>query len=389
MWNPFKKKEEVVEWEDLSSFVNDKYSAEEQSMVKSKKAMLRDLEILKSDLSEALLALERAELVNPKISEKEKHFMAGNRNAYILRMSLFAKSLPEKTEDVDSFLANALAAFAELSKAVTRPFHILQEFFGDESKQVSLIIGKIESSVKLTIHRNKWSSLRNLIHELEQNNQLVAEFKKRELEYQEQIVRAQQEIKKAEQEYQEYLNSTEHTEMLRQQDALEKEQNELLAIKRAWSLSISGLSPLLKKLEHGSVDAVEIHQAIRDSTTMLHWQESRFIVFIAYLKKSVPGAALRDEKLKRVMQTLSSITTEDWRKTKQNVEHMQHTLEKMQKQLASYPNKEELLKKKITEKNLVITHLKAPPPSLSSSVIKDKIRQELTRLEPTVSLSNL
>ena len=94
-------------------------------------------------------ALNDAELLNPDIPERAKHFMQGNRDAYSKRVSSFLGRV-NVPDDISGFLVFHSVMqdeIKELTQGTARSFQILQEFFANESKQVLADVGKISKEI--------------------------------------------------------------------------------------------------------------------------------------------------------------------------------------------------------------------------------------------------
>ncbi|MBW2984881.1 hypothetical protein KY361_07200 [Candidatus Woesearchaeota archaeon] len=97
-----------------------------------------------------LKKLESAELRNPNITLKEKQFMKGNREAYIKRVNILVDriDLPDNPEDILNSYKNFEKELQSFGKSTARPYHILQEFFGHESRDIALNIKTIDNHMK-------------------------------------------------------------------------------------------------------------------------------------------------------------------------------------------------------------------------------------------------
>ncbi|MBI2140440.1 hypothetical protein HYU14_05935 [Candidatus Woesearchaeota archaeon] len=100
---------------------------------------------------EKIDALSSATLPNPNISVREKQFLDGNRNAYLLYANNFLSSL-----DHDGITRHSLPDFSvrfdeklqQFAKSTLRPYQILQEFLANESRDVAISVRAIEGHVK-------------------------------------------------------------------------------------------------------------------------------------------------------------------------------------------------------------------------------------------------
>ncbi len=93
--------------------------------------------------------LEQAQLRNQEIPERAKHFMKGNRETYVKRINFFFSSIhfPDAISDYGFFYSAMQEELRNLAQGVARPYQILQEFFSDESRQVSSNVAVIEQEI--------------------------------------------------------------------------------------------------------------------------------------------------------------------------------------------------------------------------------------------------
>src|SRR3989344_6259684 len=165
----FMKKEETskkMSIEELESYIqtkkNDLINQIEHEIDEQKKEVFAKI----NELGNHLQILEKAELRNPKIPEREKHFMQGNRTAYIRSVNSFINGL--RLEKVDN---NNISAFYQefsrnleaLGRGSARQYIILQEFFANESKDVAIILKEIHRRLKQMASSSKFDELNKLM----------------------------------------------------------------------------------------------------------------------------------------------------------------------------------------------------------------------------------
>lgn len=94
---------------------------------------------------EAIEILKKAELRNPNIPVRAKHFMEGNRQTYIKFVEQFLEQVefPEDILKCADFCEEFEKRLGELGKSTTRPYAILQEFFANESGNIAMKINNI------------------------------------------------------------------------------------------------------------------------------------------------------------------------------------------------------------------------------------------------------
>ena len=93
----------------------------------------------------ALVALENAELRNPNIPERAKHYMTGNREQFLKLTARFIENLFVPKEGPDFSQLDLL--FHQYAQNTSRPAVILSEFFGEEVKNVRSSLSEIEKII--------------------------------------------------------------------------------------------------------------------------------------------------------------------------------------------------------------------------------------------------
>ncbi|MBD3304019.1 hypothetical protein GF343_02655 [Candidatus Woesearchaeota archaeon] len=93
--------------------------------------------------------LNKAELLNPNIPERAKHFMQGNREAFSRKVGSFLDSVhvPQDIDDFSVFHSVVQDELKELSQGTAKSFQILQEFFANESRQVMAGVGAVSKEI--------------------------------------------------------------------------------------------------------------------------------------------------------------------------------------------------------------------------------------------------
>ena len=147
---PEQAQEAVVKLEDLESWL---YSARApiHERIKSQIASSRDkIAQISKEAREKLSALQSASLLNPNIPERAKDYMTGNREEYSRRVTQYLDkiALPEGAEGIGAFLDNHAGDAKDFTQGILRPFQILQEFFANESKEITSMLADIEREIE-------------------------------------------------------------------------------------------------------------------------------------------------------------------------------------------------------------------------------------------------
>src|SRR3989338_4992813 len=99
---------------------------------------------------QVLVQLHEAQLQNTNIPDREKHFMTGNREAYIKRTHQFLQQLQllENLGRADEYFSNYIMNVAQYHETTQRPFHIVSQFFKNEVSQVAGKIRDIDVQIE-------------------------------------------------------------------------------------------------------------------------------------------------------------------------------------------------------------------------------------------------
>ena len=138
----------------------------------------------KADLKRSIASLEEATLMNENIPVKEKHFMEGNRAAYVKLLNMFTRDLKEpeeiSVEKIEEFLEDYGLASKDFIKSSAKPAHITNNFFGDELSRIADNLRTIEDAVKNLAELIAGEDVRHLSSARKGVRQLFEEVRKRE-----------------------------------------------------------------------------------------------------------------------------------------------------------------------------------------------------------------
>ena len=128
-WFDEKSKQNISE---LNKYIEDKNS---------------ELKELIGNTKQKIEIIKNAKLPNPDISEREKHFLEGNRETYVkstLHLINQIENNKLSPENYDQYFSNIINEIEKFVKSNLRAFQILQEFLAHESSSIGSNIRKIE-----------------------------------------------------------------------------------------------------------------------------------------------------------------------------------------------------------------------------------------------------
>ncbi len=92
--------------------------------------------------------LEKAQLKNKKIPQRERQLMEGNRDSYISKTKMFlSRADLESYDSIEKFIEKFRLNLDVLGKSNTKSNFVLGEFFSDNTKKIALDLKNMESEV--------------------------------------------------------------------------------------------------------------------------------------------------------------------------------------------------------------------------------------------------
>ncbi|MEM4282726.1 MAG: hypothetical protein QXU88_02535 [Candidatus Woesearchaeota archaeon] len=103
------------------------------------------------ELSSSITLLRNARLINPNIPERAKQFAEGNREAFARAAERLIQGLdfPSAPFQTAIFFKEMDKRLADFASASSRPYHLLQEFFANESRAVMEKVALLEKNANL------------------------------------------------------------------------------------------------------------------------------------------------------------------------------------------------------------------------------------------------
>ena len=366
--NLFKKEEKVEEIEiDFSKFdkwfydntkdIDEKYSV----LLKDKKAQIEDIF---SGIRQGIESLEDAKLRNPNISPKEIQYMEGNRNAYIKAVTNLIGRIDLQDMKKNSFLGffeeyeGLIRNFEKLS---LRPYHILSNFFADETSRIASQIKKLDNTIKSIKedksrkdHLNK-KKVKSLFDELENNKKILSSFEKDMKEKHDKQRHTKEKLKEKKKELDDLRNSKAYTESGALSKRLSQKLTELKNLDYEINSIFSPLEKAFKKYAKVSVENEDIINSYLNkySQALLEDKSFKIISVLDSIKVSInrDSLGLKDKKKEKTLQSIDSITKESLsaysEKKKQKNAEINELKEEIRK--LNITDKEEALIKKIDD----------------------------------------
>jgi len=157
--------EEKVELNELNNWLDSKTKPKIENLNNDIDQISNKIYDEKKKVNENLKKLENAKLQNPKIPERVKTIMEGNRLAFIKKVSFFFDNIDLKFNNHDEILKKCKDIENEinsLGKGTARSYQVLNEFFAREAENVAINIKYIEKHTKDIVNLVNNSKIMNV-----------------------------------------------------------------------------------------------------------------------------------------------------------------------------------------------------------------------------------
>jgi len=146
-----KVQEERVRLNELSSWLDEKTKPIFEDLNIKIKRVIEKINNERQLVTENLKILADAQLQNPKIPDRVKTIMQGNREGFIKKVTYFFNNLELKNDDYSELTKNCKNIEKEieiLGKGTAKSYQVLGEFFAKQAGNVALNIKNIENYSK-------------------------------------------------------------------------------------------------------------------------------------------------------------------------------------------------------------------------------------------------
>lgn len=397
----FKEEEpeiKILTLDEVKSFFYENSKEKNNGLTNEIKGIKEKIDFEINKTREHIEVLKKAELRNQNIPVRAIHFMQGNRESYIKIVNNLINSV-EIGEDYNSiitFTDNFSTKLEHFTKATTKAYQVLQEFFANESRDIALNIKVIDSLVKQLKEIIKKGKLER-IKELENEITSIDHKKEKKLTL-------NRELK--EKGSQKDTNVRLKAEFLDSQKKLKEseEYNEFLGLNELKKKSLSGLNDLNSKLSHSfSVinaalkkyeritvkDTSLLDKYIQDPVkSLMDDGELKILEYLKGTKENVSNNSieLKDKKKDKILGELGKLDKESFVDFRGRHNTISSKIKELEDQIKENNSDGKLgeLDKKVKETNEVIerldnyiTSLKTEIEKIDFEKIKRKIEEEM------------
>ncbi len=342
-------------------------------------------EIIKT--KDNLAILSAAKLQNPKISVKENQFMEGNRRAYILAVNNFLRAIDLEKRDYSGLLEfcnDFDVRLQKFGKSTIRPYHILQEFYAHESRNIAINIKNLDGPIKElrgaieNAAIDKINEIRggiiDLNNKIKQKNEFEERLKDRK-EVKEGLVKNKENIEK---EIERLIKSKEYEQL----NGLKVNKEAVLASIREHNAKVlhafSVMERPLRKLERMVLqDSELLGKYIEDPVkALVNDNELKIYGLLRKLEKNINNLTLelKDKKREKVLETVKGLTEEFLREFVNKHNELNNKLE----ELGNSIEENEAFKKE-NKLNFELSNVQDNLEKVSSEILGNE--QELSKID--------
>lgn len=164
--------EEKIELSKLDAWLEEKTKPIFENLSNNINQIIHEINDEKEKALENMKILEDAKLQNPKIPERIKTIMEGNRSAFIKKISFFLGNIDLKFHDCDEILKKCdeiKNQIDNLGKSTARSYQVLNEFFAREAERIAANIKNIENysnGIELAVKNSKISIINKIKNDI-------------------------------------------------------------------------------------------------------------------------------------------------------------------------------------------------------------------------------
>jgi len=324
----FKKKtaEETRNWLKEEQATYDK--EQEQTI----KAGEQELQILLNETKQAISALEKAQLRNPDVPEKAKHYMQGNREQFIKITNRFIENLFIPKNAID--ISQLDLVFYQYTQNAKRPAAILSEFLGEEIKKISICLANIEEKIvavkKIQAKKEEIQKINDLFEKIDKIKTDKETIEKQQAEFNaqlQQLINKKENLKK---EKEQFNTKPEYLQIKEEIVYAAKERQEA---EQDITGTFLALSDAIKKYAHKIKNEKIAKYAEQPVETLIKDYSLGILKHKEDIAKSITGGEieLKPEKVQKALEALKKVT-------KENLGAMIHRYAKAKKREADIHN---------------------------------------------------
>ena len=270
----------------------------------------------KTKIKKNLLLMEEKEPENKNLPERARGIIDGNKKSYAIKIKGFIEiiNIPEDIKDVPNFCDGFNESLDNFGKKTIKNFGVLQQFFGDNTKAISISINNINSSVKKAkeiVESSDVESMKELRDNLDDINKTIEmkEQIKKEIEIaKEKKKKYDVDLKERKTKIKSLETGDKHKSFVELSTKEESLKKELKEVEHQLSSDFLYILPSLKKYERLTLDFALVKDYMKNHSKALQKDEDIKIVGVLdKIQGSIKNGKLelKDKKKDRMLKALS------------------------------------------------------------------------------------
>jgi hypothetical protein len=333
----------------------------------------------------AVIALEQAELRNPNIPERAKHFMQGNREQFLKLTNRFIENLFVPKEAADFSQIGVL--FYQYAQNTARPAAILSEFIGDEVSGVRKSISDIEKRIhdikKTQVEIEAFQKIQDILARIENVKKERESLEKQRVDFEQQLQQLRVVYGNLRKEKEDFINKPEYLKVKEDLVSAAKERQEA---EQAITTLFLPLSDAIKKYAHDAKHEKIASYADNPLETLMKDYSFSIVKHVQAIREAITNGkiALKPEKTQKALESLIHLTKEElgpmlhrYARAKKNETDVHHDVAQ-RPVIQEYEQYAVSLKEKtaeIQQLETTVTKLTLP----TDEQLKEELKQELEK----------
>jgi hypothetical protein len=385
--NLFRQKKTI---EEVKQWLKQEQEKQQQEQKQATDALANEFTELLTTARKAVVLIENAELRNPNIPERAKHFMQGNREQFIKLSNKFIENIIVPREAPD-FSQNDLL-FQQYAQNTARPSAILSEFFGEEIKELRKELANVESRLQeLKQHQLKKEQFEAIADILRQRDAIkeqrsAIEKQKKEFEEQLQQLKNKHESLKKEKE-----TVTSKPDYIKIKEDIISTARERQEAEQAITGIFLPLSDAIKKYAHQIKNDKLAKYAENPLDALVHDYALGILKYVEDIRKAIEEKELelKPERAQKAIESLKQLTKENlgnmihrYANAKKRETDIHHDIAQrpIMKEYAQYAEEIKRTSEEIRQLESTIAKLKIP----TDEEITEMLKQELDKHKITL-----
>lgn len=261
---------------------------------------------------QSIVSLEQAELRNPNIPERAKHFMQGNRDQFLKLTNRFLENLLVPKEAPDFSQMDLL--FHQYAQNTARPGAILSEFFGAEVSNIRKALADIEKQIqeikRVQIKMDEIQKINGILTQIENVKKERESIEKQQVDFERQLKQFKTVYETLKKEKEDFISKPEYLKVKEDLVSAAKERQEA---EQSIASVFLPLSDALKKYAHDIKNEKLAGYSDNPLTALMHDYSFGILKYVPGLIEAINSGklGLKPEKIQKALEALGHVNKDE------------------------------------------------------------------------------